>query len=202
MPSESSTSTPADESKLTEPRTYPMQHGHRPAAAAQVPATLVPRPAGISCTCSTGSIATACGDSPSTSGGRARRAGRGAGREEAGGRRAAPLLRRPRPQGRLRRHAGRARPEGGARRPDGHPGLDARPGARPVVLVLLDHRGVGVRARRRGIWSDPPRSRARGPREQHLQGQGGRLCRAAGADESPAALSRLPGLALPLLLSR
>src|SRR4051794_16080924 len=42
MPSESSTSTPADESKLTEPRTYPMQHGHRPAAAAQVPATLIP----------------------------------------------------------------------------------------------------------------------------------------------------------------
>src|SRR3954447_25055461 len=42
MSCESSTSTPADESTRTEPRTYPMQHGHRPAAAAQVPATLTP----------------------------------------------------------------------------------------------------------------------------------------------------------------
>lgn len=42
MSSEPSTSTVTDESSRADSKTYPMQHGHRPAVSAQVPATLVP----------------------------------------------------------------------------------------------------------------------------------------------------------------
>jgi peroxiredoxin len=42
MPPETSTTTPSSERSDPEAKTYPMQHGHRPAASAQVPATLVP----------------------------------------------------------------------------------------------------------------------------------------------------------------
>src|SRR5438046_1389906 len=42
MPPETSATTPSTGSTESEAKTYPMQHGHRPAASAQVPATLVP----------------------------------------------------------------------------------------------------------------------------------------------------------------
>ena len=162
------------------PRTQPMQHGHRPAASAQVPATLVPE---------TGwhflhlfyrvDRDRLRGFTEERAGGRPAGAGRGPGSEESAGGRAASGLRRPGAQGRLRRDAGRAGPEGGSRGPDGHPELDPGPGAGAGVLVLLDHRGLRVRSRRRGVRPDPPGARAGGPGEQHLQGQGGGLCRAA-----------------------
>src|SRR3954463_4899164 len=42
MSSENSTYTATNESSRAETKTHPMQHGHRPAASAQVPATLFP----------------------------------------------------------------------------------------------------------------------------------------------------------------
>src|SRR5690242_13163468 len=84
--------------------------------------------------------------------------------------------------------AARPGPQGGPWDPDGDPGVEPRAGAGADVLVLLDHRGLGIRPGCRGIRTNPPR--ARGPRSggQHLSDQGQVLYRAARRDEPPAAL--------------
>ena len=160
-----------------------------------------PSPAGTSSTSSTASIARALAASRDEP--RLRESGdrQGARRGTSRASRPAPVLRRPRPQGRLRRHAGGQRPEGDPRDPDGHPGLAARPGARADLLVLLDHRGLRIRPRRRGVRrASSANARASTPRARIYKTKVAAVRPAARAHEPAAALSRVPRLALRLLL--
>ncbi len=202
--SETAGRTQATEAKTdahSSSRTFPMQHGHRPAASQDIPATLVP-PQGWHCL----HLFYQVDRAPSRIDLRRTPPAR-LGRPQAhfethapDRSRTAPVLCRSRSQGRLRHRHGRPQPPRLARHSNDNPGLEPRPCASSQLLLLLDHRGLRIRPRRAGIRPNPPRSRKTRPRNQHVQGQGGRLRRTPRPDEPPAPLSRFPSLALPLLL--